>query len=53
MLMGESHKTVAEAFPAVAVTLIGADGAALIAALEDAVDSVDVPAALVAVALKV
>jgi hypothetical protein len=53
MLDGASHVTDADAFAGVATTLRGADGAALIAAADDAVDAVDVPAALVAVTLNV
>ena len=53
ILIGGSQETVAEALPATAVTLIGADGAAFTAMLVDAVDAADVPARLVAVTLKV
>ena len=50
---GTSHEIEAEAFDAVATTLSGAEGAAFIAALDEADDGVDVPAALVAVTLNV
>jgi hypothetical protein len=53
MLDGASHVTDADAFAGVATTLRGADGAAFIAADDDADDAVDVPAALVAVTLNV
>ena len=53
MLMGGSQETVADAFEATAVTLIGAEGTALTAILVDAADAAEVPAALVAVTLKV
>jgi hypothetical protein len=53
MLDGASHVTDTDAFAGVATTLRGADGAVLIAAAADAVDAVDVPAALVAVTLNV
>jgi hypothetical protein len=53
MLAGASQETVAEETAATAVTLSGADGGALIAAAGDALDAVEVPAALVAVALNV
>jgi hypothetical protein len=51
--MGGSQETVAEAFDATAVTLIGTDGTALTAMLVDAAEAAEVPAALVAVTLKV
>jgi hypothetical protein len=50
---GGSQETVADAFDATAVTLIGAEGAALTAILVDALDAAEVPARLVAVTLKV
>ena len=53
LLMGASQETVARAFAATAVTLIGTDGAAMIAASEEAVDGEEVPAMLVAVTLNV
>ena len=53
ILMGGSQETVADAFDATAVTLIGTDGTALTAMLVDAVEAAEVPAALVAVTLKV
>jgi imidazole glycerol phosphate synthase subunit HisF len=53
MLTGGSQEMVADAFDAIAVTLIGADGAAFIATLVDALDAAEVPALLVAVILKV
>ena len=53
MFIGASQETVAEALAASAVTLIGAEGAALIAADGEAEDATEVPAALVAVALNV
>ena len=53
MLTGGSQETVADAFDATAVTLIGTDGTALTAMLVDAVEAAEVPAALVAVTLKV
>ena len=53
MLMGGCQETVADAFDATAVTLIGTDGTALTAMLVDAAEAAEVPAALVAVTLKV
>ena len=53
MLTGGSQETVADAFDATAVTLIGTDGTALTAMLVDAAEAAEVPAALVAVTLKV
>jgi hypothetical protein len=53
MLTGGSQEIVVDAFDAIAVTLIGADGAAFTATLVDAVDAAEVPAELVAVTLKV
>jgi hypothetical protein len=53
LLMGTSQDTVAEASDATAVTFIGTDGAAMIAASEEAVDGEEVPAMLVAVTLNV
>jgi hypothetical protein len=53
MLIGGSHEMVADAFDAIAVTLIGADGAAFTATLVDALDALEVPALLVAVTLNV
>jgi hypothetical protein len=50
---GGSQETVADAFDATAVTLIGAEGAALTAIPVDALDAAEVPARLVAVTLKV
>ena len=53
MFAGDPQETVAAAFPATAVTESGTDGAAFIAAVVEAVDAKDVPAALVAVTLNV
>jgi hypothetical protein len=53
MLTGTPQETVADAFDATAVTLIGADGAALMAASEEASDEEEVPAIFVAVTLNV
>ena len=50
---GASQLTVADAFAGTATTLRGAEGAALIAALAEAVDAVEDPAALVATTVKV
>ena len=52
-LMGASQETVAVSFAATAVTLIGTDGEAIIAASEEAVEGEEVPAVLVAVTLNV
>jgi hypothetical protein len=53
ILAGGSHDGVAVAFPAVAVTESGTEGAALIAAAGEAVEAVEDPIAFVAVTLKV
>jgi hypothetical protein len=53
VLTGASQDTVADTFPAIAVTLIGGDGAAFTAMPVDATDAREVPAVLVAVTLKV
>jgi hypothetical protein len=53
ILTGGSQETVADTFDAIAVTLIGADGAAFTATLVDALDAAEVPAELVAVTLNV
>ena len=53
MLMGGSQETVAEALDPTAITLIGAEGSALTETLVDAAEAAEVPAALVAVTLKV
>ena len=53
LLTGASQETVARAFVATAVALIGTDGAAMIAASEEAVEGEEVPAVLVAVTLNV
>ena len=53
MLIGESQETVAAASDPTAVTLIGAEGSALTAMIVDAAEAAEVPAALVAVTLKV
>jgi hypothetical protein len=53
VLTGASQDTTAEAFDATAVTLIGIDGAAFIAIPAEASEAIEVPAALVAVTLKV
>lgn len=53
ILMGASQETVAVSFDATAVTLIGTDGGAMIAASEEAVEGEEVPAVLVAVTLNV
>ena len=53
ILTGGSQEMVADAFDAIAVTLIGADGAAFTATLVDALDALEVPALLVAVTLNV
>jgi hypothetical protein len=53
ILTGGSQEIVADAFDAIAVTLIGTEGAALTATLVDAVDATEVPAELVAVTLNV
>ena len=50
---GGSHDGVAVAFPAIAVTDSGTDGAALIAAAGDALEAVEGPIAFVAITLKV
>ena len=50
---GSSQVAVADALPATAVTFRGWDGSAFIAAVVDAVDAKEVPAALVAVTLNV
>jgi hypothetical protein len=50
---GAFHDGVAVAFPAIAVTDSGTDGAALIAAAGEAIDAVDDPIAFVAITLKV
>ena len=50
---GDSQETVVDAFAATAATESGTDGAAFTATADDAVDAVDVPAALVAVTLNV
>ena len=50
---GGSHDAVAVAFPGIADTESGIEGAALIAAAGEALDAVDVPIALVASTLKV
>ena len=51
--MGASQETVAVSFDATAVTLIGTDEGAMIAASEEAVEGEEVPAVLVAVTLNV
>jgi hypothetical protein len=53
MLTGTPQETVADAFDATADTLIGADGAALIAASDEAVEGEEVPATFVADTLNV
>jgi hypothetical protein len=53
VLIGASQDTVADAFDAIAVTLIGTEGAAFTATLVDALDAAEVPAELVAVTLNV
>ena len=53
MLMGGSQETVAEVSDPTAVTLIGAEGSALTEILVDAAEAAEVPAALLAVTLKV
>jgi hypothetical protein len=53
ILTGGSQEIVADAFEAIAVTLIGTEGAAFTATLVDALDAAEVPAELVAVILKV
>jgi hypothetical protein len=53
ILIGGSHEMVADAFDAIAVTLIGTEGAAFTATLVDALDAAEVPAELVAVTLNV
>ena len=50
---GASHLTVAVVLPFSAITFIGTEGAAFTATLVDAAESAEVPAALVAVTLKV
>jgi hypothetical protein len=50
---GGSHDAVAVAFPAVAVTESGTEGAALIAAAGEALEAVEGPIAFVAITLKV
>ena len=53
ILTGGSQETVADAFAATAVTLIGTEDTALTEMLDDAAEAAEVPAALVAVTLKV
>lgn len=53
LFAGDPQETVADAFPATAVTESGTDGAAFTAVAVDAVDATEVPAALVAVTLNV
>jgi hypothetical protein len=53
MLTGTPQETVADAFEATAVTLIGTEGGALIAASDEAVEGEEVPATFVAVTLNV
>ena len=53
ILTGGSQETVADAFDATAVTLIGTEDTALTEMLVDAAEAAEVPAALVAVTLKV
>jgi hypothetical protein len=53
VLIGASQDTVADAFDAIAVTLIGGDGAAFTAIPAEASEASEVPAVLVAVTLKV
>ena len=53
MSVGASHTTATVAFPGVPATFRGAEGAALIAALEDAEEAAELPARLVAITLNV
>ena len=50
---GGSHDAVAVAFPGIAVTESGTEGAALIAAAGEALDAVEGPIAFVAITLNV
>jgi hypothetical protein len=53
VLIGASQDKVADTFPAIAVTLIGGDGAAFTAIPAEASEASEVPAVLVAVTLNV